>query len=111
VGLAVEISIFLQTPEEEGGYGFTPLQNDACTSSLDPYTKFMSILMICIDMVCQWLGLALCQLCGSFLNDRIPLWVSRRYNGAWRLEYCLYPIFLAALASPVGFGIFGAGLQ
>jgi len=111
VGLAVEISIFLQTPEEEGGYGFTPLQNAACTPSLDPYTKFMSILMICIDMVCQWFGLALCQLCGSFLNDRIPLWVSSRYHGAWRLEYCLYPILLAALASPVGFGIFGAGLQ
>ena len=30
VGLAVEVPIFLQSPEVAGGYGFTPLQNAAC---------------------------------------------------------------------------------
>ena len=30
VGLGIEVSIFLQTPEVAGGYGFTPLQNASC---------------------------------------------------------------------------------
>ena len=45
------------------------------------------------------------------LNDRVPLWISRRRGGAWHLEYRLYPILLIAAASPIGFGIFGAGIQ
>lgn len=59
----------------------------------------------------QWAGLVLCQICGAFLNDRIPLSISRRRGGAWHLEYRLYPIFLVAAASPIGFGIFGAGIE
>ena len=30
VGLGIIVSIFLQTPEKEGGYGFTPKQNAEC---------------------------------------------------------------------------------
>ena len=30
VGLAIIVAIFLQTPEEVGGYGFTPRQNALC---------------------------------------------------------------------------------
>lgn len=59
----------------------------------------------------QWAGLGLCQVCGVFLNDRIPLWISRRRGGAWHLEYRLYPILIVAAVSPIGFGIFGAGIQ
>ena len=59
----------------------------------------------------QWAGLVLCQICGFLLNDRIPLSISRRRGGAWHLEYRLYPILLVAAASPIGFGIFGAGVQ
>ena len=59
----------------------------------------------------QWAGLILCQICGALLNDRVPLWISRRRGGAWHLEYRLYPILLVAAASPIGFGIFGAGIQ
>ena len=59
----------------------------------------------------QWAGLGLCQICGVFLNDRIPLWISRRRGGAWHLEYRLYPIIIVAAVSPIGFGIFGAGIQ
>ena len=59
----------------------------------------------------QWAGLILCQICGVLLNDRVPLWMSRRRGGAWHLEYRFYPILLVAAASPIGFGIFGAGIQ
>ena len=31
VGLAIVVSIFLQSPENEGGYGFTPNDNAECT--------------------------------------------------------------------------------
>lgn len=92
VGLGIVVSIFLQTPEMVGGYGFTPNQNAEFNFS-------------------QWAGLVLCQICGAFLNDRIPLSISRRRGGAWHLEYRLYPIFLVAAASPIGFGIFGAGIE
>lgn len=92
VGLGIVVSIFLQTPEMAGGYGFTPKQNAEFNFA-------------------QWAGLALCQICGAFLNDRVPLLISRRRGGAWHLEYRLYPILLVAAASPIGFGIFGAGVQ
>ena len=59
----------------------------------------------------QWAALVLCQVCGILLNDRVPLWISGRRGGAWHLEYRLYPILIVAAASPIGFGIFGAGIQ
>ena len=34
VGLGIIVSIFLQTPIEEGGYGFTPKQNAECGLNL-----------------------------------------------------------------------------
>ena len=30
VGLAIVVAIFLQSPEREGGYGFTPNENAEC---------------------------------------------------------------------------------
>ncbi|KAM0804772.1 putative polyamine transporter [Usnea florida] len=92
VGLAIVVSIFLQSPVSDGGYGFTPNDNAEFNFS-------------------QWAGLLMCQICGMLLNDRVPLWISRRRGGAWHLEYRLYPILLIAAASPIGFGIFGAGIQ
>ncbi|KAI4199449.1 MAG: hypothetical protein LQ348_001888 [Seirophora lacunosa] len=50
------------------------------------------------------------QLCGYFLSDRLPLRIARR-RGDWHPEYRLYNVFLVAVASPVGLGLFGAGLQ
>lgn len=50
------------------------------------------------------------QLCGYFLSDRIPLRIARRH-GDWHPEYRLFNVFLVVIASPLGIGIFGAGLQ
>ncbi len=57
-----------------------------------------------------WVGIIACQLCGYFLNDRVPLRIARR-TGVWHPEYRLYNIFLVVAAAPIGLGIFGAGLQ
>ncbi|MCJ1260092.1 hypothetical protein MMC24_007932 [Lignoscripta atroalba] len=92
IGLGIEASIFLQTPEARGGYGFTPLRNALFNFS-------------------YWSGLILCQICGALLNDRLPLWISRRNGGTWHPEYRLYNILLVIAASPIGLGIFGAGLE
>ncbi|KAG6999255.1 dipeptidyl-aminopeptidase B [Physcia stellaris] len=92
IALAVIVSIFLQTPEDEGGYGFSPLQNS-------------------IFNFAHWLGLAVCLICGIVLGDRLPLWVSHRSGSTWHPEYRLYNIFIVVLAAPIGFGIFGAGIQ
>lgn len=62
VVMTVLLSIFLQTPIEEGGYGFTALQNAAFTFS-------------------AWFGTVVGQIYGILVNDLIPLWLSssRRY--------------------------------
>ena len=57
-----------------------------------------------------WFGLIATQLCGYFLNDRIPLHIARR-RGKWYPEFRLYNIFIVVAASPIGLGLFGAGLQ
>ena len=105
------VSIFLQSPEKEGGYGFTPNENAECVypckkSDFGSTTHGKRPVNFS-----QWAGLLVCQICGMLLNDRVPLWISRRSGGAWHLEYRLYPILLIAAASPIGFGIFGAGIQ
>ncbi|MCJ1359763.1 MAG: hypothetical protein MMC33_009765 [Icmadophila ericetorum] len=92
LGLGVESAIFLQTPVAYGGYGFTPLQNATFNTS-------------------WWCAVIACQLCGIFLNDRVPLWISRRSKGIWHSENRLWTIFLVIFAAPVGLGLFGAGLQ
>ena len=51
-------------------------------------------------------------LTGTFYNDRLPLWATRhRGYGVWRPEYRLWSMFLPALLSPVGLGIFGDSLE
>ena len=57
-----------------------------------------------------WFGIIACQLCGHFLNDRIPLRFARR-TGVWHPEYRLYNIFFVVAAMPIGLGLYGAGLQ
>ncbi|KAL9049415.1 MAG: hypothetical protein Q9162_007225 [Coniocarpon cinnabarinum] len=90
------ISIFLEQPwaPKKGmhGYGF-----DFQTTSL--FT--LSI----------WIGCIAAQLWGMLLNDRLPLWISKRRN-QWHPEYRLHTLwFPAMIAMPVGLGLFGAGLQ
>lgn len=87
------LTIFLQEPVKKGGYGFTPQQNAAFT-------------------FCLWIGIIAAQIYGHFLNDRIPLWLTKRYDGIWKPEYRLHTLWLPSLILlPVGLGIFGAGLQ
>ena len=57
-----------------------------------------------------WFGLVACQLCGHFLNDRVPLRIAQR-TGIWHPEYRLWNILIVPAASPIGLGLFGAGLQ
>ncbi|KAL8866701.1 MAG: hypothetical protein Q9174_006143, partial [Haloplaca sp. 1 TL-2023] len=91
IGIGITSTIFLQEPVEEGGYAFSPSQNAAFNTS-------------------WWFGLMATQLCGYFLSDRVPLRIARRH-GDWHPEYRLYNIFLVVVASPLGIGLFGVGLQ
>lgn len=87
------LTIFLQEPVKKGGYGFTPQQNAAFA-------------------FCLWFGIIAAQIYGHYLNDRIPLWLTRRYGGVWKPEYRLHTLWLpASVLLPVGLGIFGAALE
>ena len=87
------LAVFLQSPVSAGGYGFTPSQNASFQFS-------------------QWFGIFASMAYGYFVNDRLPLWICRRRNGIWRLEYRLFPALPPAiLVLPVALGLFGACLQ
>ncbi|KAI4187437.1 MAG: hypothetical protein L6R41_002816, partial [Letrouitia leprolyta] len=87
------LAVFLQSPVEAGGYGFSPAENSNFQFS-------------------QWLGIATSMAYGYIFNDRWPLWICKRRGGIWRLEYRLYPALIPAiLILPVALGLFGACLQ
>lgn len=111
VMINILLTVFLQTPKAEGGYGFSPLQNAACR---------YSIYLVCCGGNSRqqkvtfnaWVGIILAQAVGWSVGDAIPLWASRRFgHGVWRPEYRLWNIILPGLLSPIGLGIFGAALQ
>ena len=59
-----------------------------------------------------WVALGAAQVFGTLFNDRLPLWASQRIGrNKWHPEYRLYSMFLPAMVSPIGLGIFGAALQ
>lgn len=87
------LSVYLQNPEEMGGYGFSPQQNAYFT-----FTNFIST--------------AVAQLYAFAFNDRIPLWRCRKSGGVWRPEFRLYPLlFTPMVLSPVALGLFGVSLE
>ncbi|KAL2014881.1 hypothetical protein VTN00DRAFT_2406 [Thermoascus crustaceus] len=87
------LTVFLQEPEEEGGYAFTPQQNAAFTFSL-------------------WMGIICAQVWGYMLNDRIPIAIAHRKQGVWKPEYRLHSLWIPSVViMPAGLGIFGATLQ
>ena len=90
----VLLNFFLQSPVAKGGYGFTPLGS--------AYFYFV-----------QWLAVMFAESYGLAFNDRMPLWVCRRFgHGIWRAEYRLYPLlFVPFVILPVGLGLFGVVLQ
>ncbi|KAJ5758563.1 hypothetical protein N7520_005719 [Penicillium odoratum] len=94
VGVVTLTSVFLETPLEDGGYSFSALQ------------------VACFTFI-QWLGVAAAETWGMFLNDRIPLWFTRRYcDGIWKPENRLFPLLcMPAVCLPIALGLFGAGLQ
>lgn len=93
VAVSTLLGVFLQTPVEEGGYGFTPTQNALFYFGI-------------------WLGLFLSYIYGILANDRVPLWTCRRNGGLWKPEYRLFPLLVVpAILYPIPLGIFGAALQ
>ncbi|KAJ6029274.1 Major facilitator superfamily domain general substrate transporter [Penicillium canescens] len=94
VGVNALTPVWLQKPVSAGGYGFTLEQNAAFTFS-------------------HWLGILFVQFYGHYLNDRLPLYLARRFNnGVWKPEYRLHVLWIPSLVlNPIGLGIFGAALQ
>ncbi|KAJ9615692.1 hypothetical protein H2200_001768 [Cladophialophora chaetospira] len=93
VGLNTTLAVFLQTPVALGGYGFSPSQNASFVFT-------------------QWVSLAVAEVYGFLLNDRVALWLCRRRGGSWKPEYRLLPVLIPPMiALPVGLILFGVGLQ
>ncbi|KIW33576.1 uncharacterized protein PV07_00414 [Cladophialophora immunda] len=93
VVVTVELSVYLQYPVSEGGYGFTPYQ----------YAYFSFAF---------WIGVFVAQLYGYLVNDRLPLWLCARKGGNWKPEYRLYALWFPALfISPPALGLVGASLK
>ncbi|CAF9942278.1 hypothetical protein IMSHALPRED_003449 [Imshaugia aleurites] len=87
------LTVFLEEPEKEGGYGFTPQQNAEFTFSL-------------------WFGIILAQIYGHRLSDWLPLRLCRKSGGTWKPEYRLHTLWLPSLVLlPIGLGVFGVALQ
>ena len=89
-----ELAFFLEISVVAGGYGFSASQTAAFTFT-------------------SWIALIAAQTHGTFLNDRIPLWVISRCTGTqhnrWHPEDRLLPLAIwPAIASPVGLGLVGA---
>jgi hypothetical protein len=102
------ISLFLQTPVEEGGYGFTPYQNAYC--KLPDSTNMGYILMFTVTFT-FWLATAIAQVYGHFVNDRLPLYICSRNGGVWKPEYRLHALwFPVFFVYPIALGLFGATL-
>jgi hypothetical protein len=93
VGVNALTPVWLQKPVTAGGYGFTLEQNAAFTFS-------------------HWAGIIVVQFYGHYLNDRVPLYLVRKFNnGVWKPEYRLHVLWLPSLIlNPIGLGIFGAAL-
>ena len=61
--------------------------------------------------ICQWLALFSAQIFGHFTNDRIPLWMCKRYHGGiWAPELRLYCLILPLILMPVGLAIVASTL-
>ncbi|KAL2414720.1 hypothetical protein ABEF95_002676 [Exophiala dermatitidis] len=92
VVIATDTSVYLQTPVEEGGYGFTPYQN--------AYFSFSS-----------WIGVFASQLYCHFVNDRLALKICVHRGGTWKPEYRLHALWFPSLSLyPTSLGLVGATL-
>ncbi|OBT72623.1 hypothetical protein VF21_08371 [Pseudogymnoascus sp. 05NY08] len=89
---ASTLAIYLMPPVSAGGYGFSALQ-------------------LAFFTMTAWAGIISAQLYGYLFNDRVPLAVTRRFGGIWRLEYRLANTMLPGSLLPIGLAIYGVGLQ
>lgn len=89
---ASTLAVYLEPPEQHGGYGFSPKQLAFFTFT-------------------AWVGIIGAQAYGYFFNDKTPLWVARRRGGTWHTEYRLANNLLPMLLLPIGLGLWGAGLE
>jgi MFS family permease len=106
----VLLPTFLQDPVEQGGYGFTPVQNAAC-QCIFAYIACVSANHFIVSFA-GWVAILVAQLIGMVVNDGLPLWICKRYyNGIWRPELRLYAMTITVVFCPVGLGICGVALQ
>ena len=101
------LSVFLQEPEEAGGYGFTPVRRAYCEllCSADRVECLMSTVIFSL-----WFGTIVAQIYGNLANDRIPLWLCHRRGGEWKPEYRFHALWLPSIILPVALGLFGCAL-
>lgn len=59
----------------------------------------------------QWIGIAVAQIYGYLVNDRLPLYICKRNGGTWKPEYRLHALWFPVFVTyPLGLGLFGACL-
>jgi len=86
------LSIFLQNPVKEGGYGFSPERNASFT--------FVT-----------WFGAFVAEVYGTLIGDRLPLAICSRHGGTWKPEYRLHNTWFPLLVCmPLSTGLFGGSL-
>ena len=62
----------------------------------------------------NWVAVVIAQIYSLLVNDRLPLWVCKRYGGGlWKPEYRLHAALWipCVLIEPIGLGLFGACLR
>lgn len=109
--LAIQTAIYLQTPVNAGGYGFSAAQNASCQSQhivpdLRLTTDITSVTFV------SWFTVIVAQGISLIMSDRLPLWAAQKFNkGIWRPEFRVWNMWLSAIIAPVGLAIFGVALQ
>lgn len=58
-----------------------------------------------------WIGTIAAQIWGHFMNDRIPLYLTRKYSGTWKPEYRLHAIWFPSILMPISLGLVGASFE
>lgn len=109
--LAIVSAIYLQTPIQHGGYGFTPYRNAACKAICKIRMPQNSTNVLSVTFV-SWITVVVAQFISLLMSDRLPLWVAERWNkGVWRPEYRVWNMWFSLIISPVGLAIVAVTLE
>jgi hypothetical protein len=74
----------------------------------------ISLLITITVTFSNWVGVIIAQIYSFLVNDRLPLWVCRRYGGGlWKPEYRLHAALWipCVIIEPIGLGLFGVCLR